>query len=101
MWLSGTISTDTVHGTNYIHEPWEIGYGVMVIWVVEFLRLESFLAKNKYHSRKLSYFMNWHKSDLSKIRHHFRKKSPSKIEVIKKCSLEIHIVQCKKSKRYG
>ena len=38
MWLSGTISTDTVHGTNYIHEPWEIGYGVMVIWVVEFSR---------------------------------------------------------------
>ena len=86
MWLSGTISTDTVHGTNYIHEPWEIGYGLSSFQEKD-TKLESFLAKNKYHSRKLSYFMNWHKSDLSKIRHHFRKKSPSKIEVIKKCSL--------------
>ena len=56
----------------------------MVIWVVEFSifdKFQRFLAKNQYLQRKLLYFVNWHSLESSKIGHHFRKKSVSKIDL--------------------
>ena len=46
--------------------------------------LERFLPKNQLNQRKLLNFENWVNVEVSKIRHHFRKQSDLKIDVIKK-----------------
>ena len=57
----------------------------MIIRVVEFSsglgggsKLERFLPKNQYTRRKLLNFENWVNGEMSKIGHHFRKKSDLK-----------------------
>ena len=103
MWLSGTISNDTVHDTNYIHEPWEDirGYGVTVVWVVQFLR-EGYKIRKVSGQKYTSFKEIILSCEVSKIKHYFREKIASKIEVIKSviwkkidCKF-IYLVQCKK-----
>ena len=54
----------------------------MAIWVVKFPR----------EGYKMSfYFENRHSTELSKIRHHFRKESVSNIKIIKTCAAKLII----------
>ena len=73
----------------------QIALQFMAIRFVEFsfggTKLERFLPKNHYTRRKLLNFENWVNGVVSKIGHHFRKKSDLIIEVInyvnnKKCA---------------
>ena len=48
-------------------------------------KLERFLPKNQHTQRKLLNFENWVNGEVSKIEHHFSKKSDLKIDAIKKC----------------
>jgi hypothetical protein len=61
----------------------------MAAWVVQFssggTKLEIFLHKNQYTQRKLLNFEFWINGELSKIGHHFSKKSDLRIDFIKKC----------------
>ena len=48
-------------------------------------RLKRFFPKNQHNQRKLLNFENRVNGEVSKIGHHFRKKSDLKIDVIRKC----------------
>ena len=68
-------------------------------------KLEWFLDKNQHTQRELVNFVTWNCGELSKIGHHFRKKSDLKIDLSKnvnnkKCAPKFVLFDEKKSKRF-
>ena len=57
------------------------------------------MPKNQHTQRKLLNFENWVRREVSKIGHHFRKKSDLKIDVIKKCDPKLIFFNEKKLRK--